>query len=86
MMNRCGGCLAISPLISTQDHNTTARRVIIALKMNYTANIRGIQFSFKSIFQSFLSVKGTWQTVLNISSPFAFLKPNSFKLIWTINK
>lgn len=62
MMNRCGGCLAISPLISTSDPNITAQLFIIALKMNYGTNIRGIQFSSKSIFHSLLSVKGTQQT------------------------
>lgn len=62
MMNRCGGCLAISPLISTSGLNITAPLLIIALKMNYGKNIRGIQFSFKSIFHSLLSVKGTLQT------------------------
>lgn len=62
MMNGCGGCLAISPLISTSEPNITARLLIIALKMNYGKNIRSIQFSFKSISHSLLSVKGTLQT------------------------
>lgn len=98
MMNRCGGCLAISPLISTSDHNITARLVIIALKMNYGINIRGIQFSFKSIFQSLLSVKGTRQTrgigllsicisKVNHLITLCFSKPTFFlSLICPINK
>lgn len=59
MINRCGACLAISTLISISDPNITAQLFIIALKMNYGTNIRGIQFSSKSIFHSLISVKGT---------------------------
>lgn len=62
MINRCGACLAISTLISISDPNITAQLFIIALKMNYGTNIRGIQFSSKSIFHPLISVKGTQQT------------------------
>lgn len=54
--------LAISPLISTSGPSITAQLFIIALKMNYGTNIRGIQSSSKSIFHSFLSVKGAHRT------------------------
>lgn len=64
MMSRRGGRPAISPLISTSDVNITTQLFIIALEMNYGENTRGIQFSFKSIFQSLLSVKGTLQTII----------------------
>lgn len=81
---------AILPLISTSDPNTTAQLFIIALKMNYGANIRGIQFSPESIFHSLLSVKGTRQTggiaLLSICIPesesshhsLLFFPPNLF--------
>lgn len=63
-MSRRGGLPAISPLISTSDVNITTQLFIIALEMNYGENIRGIQFSFKSIFHSLLSVKGTLLTII----------------------
>lgn len=62
MINRRGACLAIIGLIFISDPNITAQLFVIALKMNYGTNIRGIQFSWKSIFHSLISVKGTQQT------------------------
>lgn len=97
MMNRCGCCLAILPLISTSDPNITAQLFIIAVKMNYGTNIRVIQFSPKSIFHSLLSVKGTWQTrgigLLSICIPkvnhlvtLCFSKPISATLLISLIK
>lgn len=62
MMNHCGGCPTISPLICTSETNITTQLFIIALRMNYGTNIRAVQFSSKSIFYCLLSVKGTQQT------------------------